>query len=134
MIITITIIIHDYYILLPYVMVYYKLFPSPYGLSPESPSNITEPPAPYAKRRVLIKTLSLSLFVESPLFNIHDSPIPLLPASALDIVTNPKVMELHILLCLIFLNYQSMTHILLYYFRNQKSSSILINYLLQMNL
>ena len=94
MIITITIIIDDYYILLPYVMVYYKLFPSPYGLSPESPSNITEPPAPYAKRRVLIITLSLSLFVESPVFDLHDSHIPLLPVFALDIVTNPNVTEL----------------------------------------
>ena len=46
------------------------------------------------KIRVLIKELSLSLFVESQLFNLRDSPIPPLPASALDIVTNPKVMEL----------------------------------------
>ena len=94
MIITITIIIHNYYILFPYVIIYYKLFPSPYGLSPELTSNITYPPAPYDKTHILIKALSLSLFAESPLFNLHDSSIPLLPASALDIVTNPKVMEL----------------------------------------
>ena len=43
------------------------------------------------KIRVLIKELSLSLFVESPLFNLHPSPIPLLPVFSLDIVTNPKV-------------------------------------------
>ena len=73
MIITITIIINDYYLLLPYVMIYYKLFSSPYSLSPESTSNITDPLAPYDKIRVLIKKISLSLFVESPLFNLYPS-------------------------------------------------------------
>ena len=74
--------------------IYYKLFPSSYGLSPESTSNITDPLAPYDKTHVLIKSLSLPLFVESPLFDLHDSPIPLLPAFVLDIVTNPNVTEL----------------------------------------
>jgi len=63
-------------------------------LSSESTLTVTDPPALDDQTHVLIKTLPLSPFAESPLFNHNDSLALLLPASVFDIVADPEDVEL----------------------------------------
>ena len=71
-------------------------FLSPYGLSLEQTSTINDYPVPDDETSILIKMSPLSPLAESSLFNINDSLTSLLPAFALDTVTDPEARELQI--------------------------------------
>ena len=66
----------------------------PVTLSLESTSTIIDPPKIYEETSIHIKTLPLSPFSESSLFNLNYLLTILLSASILDIVTYPGAMEL----------------------------------------
>ena len=63
-------------------------------MSSESTSTVTDPPALDDQTPVPIKTLTLSPFAESLLFNHNDPLTLLLPASVFDIVADPEDVEL----------------------------------------